>query len=81
MKVLLADTANPFDGARRGGRGAGDVKPKKVTLGALVGGLILGVLEGIVPAFLPSSWVPVIEFVLFIVILIVRPSGLFGGKN
>jgi branched-subunit amino acid ABC-type transport system permease component len=38
-------------------------------------------LEGIVPAFLPSSWVPVIEFVLFIVILILKPTGLFGGKE
>ena len=50
-------------------------------LGALVGGLILGLLEGIVPAFLPTSWVPVIEFVLFILILIVKPTGLFGGKE
>jgi len=50
-------------------------------LGALVGGLILGLLEGIVPAFLPISWVPVIEFVLFILILIVKPTGLFGGKE
>jgi branched-chain amino acid transport system permease protein len=50
-------------------------------MGALVGGLILGLLEGIVPAFLPSSWVPVIEFVLFIIILIVKPTGLFGGKE
>jgi branched-chain amino acid transport system permease protein len=50
-------------------------------LGALVGGLILGLLEGIVPAFLPSSWVPVIEFVLFIIILILKPTGLFGGKE
>jgi branched-subunit amino acid ABC-type transport system permease component len=49
--------------------------------GALVGGLILGLLEGVVPAFLPTSWVPVIEFVLFILILIVKPTGLFGGKE
>ena len=50
-------------------------------LGALLGGLILGVLEGILPAFMPTSWVPVFEFVLFIIILIVRPSGLFGAKK
>jgi branched-subunit amino acid ABC-type transport system permease component len=50
-------------------------------LGALIGGLILGLLEGIVPAFLPSSWVPVIEFGLFIIILILKPTGLFGGKE
>ena len=50
-------------------------------IGALVGGLILGVLEGIVPAYLNSSWVPVIEFGLFVLILLVRPSGLFGAKQ
>jgi branched-subunit amino acid ABC-type transport system permease component len=50
-------------------------------IGALFAGLILGVLEGAVPAFLESSWVPVIEFVLFVVILLVRPNGLFGVKK
>jgi branched-subunit amino acid ABC-type transport system permease component len=50
-------------------------------IGALFAGLILGVLEGAVPAFLESSWVPVIEFVLFVVILLVRPNGLFGAKK
>lgn len=50
-------------------------------IGAMFGGLVLGVLEGIIPAFLESSWVPVIEFGLFVVILLVRPSGLFGAKK
>ena len=50
-------------------------------VGALFGGLVLGVLEGIIPAFLESSWVPVIEFGLFVIILLVRPSGLFGAKQ
>jgi branched-subunit amino acid ABC-type transport system permease component len=50
-------------------------------IGALFGGLILGMLEGIIPAFMESSWVPVIEFGLFVVILLVRPSGLFGAKQ
>lgn len=50
-------------------------------LGALLGGLILGVLEGIIPAYLESSWVPVFEFGLFVLILLVRPSGLLGAKQ
>jgi branched-subunit amino acid ABC-type transport system permease component len=50
-------------------------------IGALVGGLILGLLEGIIPAFIETSWVPVIEFGLFIVILLVRPSGILGAKQ
>jgi len=50
-------------------------------VGALAGGLVLGVLESIIPAFMEASWVPVIEFGLFIVILLVKPSGLFGAKK
>ncbi len=50
-------------------------------IGALFGGLILGVLEGVIPAFLETSWVPVIEFGLFVVILLVRPGGLIGAKK
>ena len=50
-------------------------------LGALVGGLILGVLEGLLPLAMPNTWVPVIEFLLFILILLVKPSGLLGGRK
>ncbi len=50
-------------------------------LGALVGGLILGILESIIPVYLPATWVPVIEFGLFVVILLVRPRGLFGARG
>jgi branched-subunit amino acid ABC-type transport system permease component len=50
-------------------------------LGALVGGLILGELEGLVTVLLPVSWVPVIEFGLFVLILLVRPSGLLGARK
>lgn len=50
-------------------------------LGALVGGLILGGLEGLIPVFMPTSWVPVFEFGLFVLILLVRPSGLFGARQ
>ena len=50
-------------------------------LGALAGGLILGSLEGLVPVFTSVSWVPVIEFGLFVVILLVLPKGVFGGRS
>lgn len=49
-------------------------------LGALVGGLILGSLEGLIPVFMQTSWVPVIEFALFVLIILVRPSGLLGSR-
>lgn len=50
-------------------------------LGALIGGLILGVLEGIIPSFMPTTWVPVIEFILFILILLIKPTGILGAKR
>ncbi len=49
-------------------------------MGALVGGLVLGLLEGVIPAFMPVSWVPVLEFGLFVLVLLIRPSGLLGAK-
>ncbi len=48
--------------------------------GALLGGIILGLLEGVTTMFLPIGWVPVIEYVIFVMILLVRPSGLLGGR-
>lgn len=50
-------------------------------VGALLGGLILGALEGIIPVFMDATWVPVIEFVLFVLILLFRPSGILGAKQ
>ena len=49
-------------------------------LGALIGGLILGGLEGLIPTFMPVSWVAVVEFVLFVLVLVVRPTGVLGAK-
>ncbi len=50
-------------------------------VGALIGGLILGVIEGVVPVFMKTTWVPVLEYVLFVLILLVRPQGLLGAKK
>ena len=49
-------------------------------LGALLGGLMLGGLEGLIPTFMPVSWVPVVEFGLFVLVLLLRPTGLLGAK-
>ncbi|SDN44924.1 branched-chain amino acid ABC transporter permease [Bacillus sp. OK048] len=48
--------------------------------GAMVGGLILGVVESIVSALGFSLWRDAAAFVILILILIFRPSGIFG-KN
>jgi branched-subunit amino acid ABC-type transport system permease component len=49
--------------------------------GALVGGIVLGVLEGVSTVFIPVSWVPVLEYVIFILILLLRPAGLLGSRT
>ncbi|MBL4953226.1 branched-chain amino acid ABC transporter permease [Neobacillus sp. OS1-32] len=48
--------------------------------GAMVGGLLLGVIEALVSAAGFSLWRDGVAFVVLIVILIFRPAGLFG-KN
>jgi len=48
--------------------------------GALVGGLVLGAMEGIISVFMPNTWVPVPEFILFVLILLFRPTGLLGAR-
>jgi branched-subunit amino acid ABC-type transport system permease component len=49
--------------------------------GALIGGIVLGLLEGVSTVVIPVSWVPVFEYAIFILILLVRPSGLFGSRT
>ncbi|MHB0869783.1 MAG: branched-chain amino acid ABC transporter permease [Chloroflexota bacterium] len=48
--------------------------------GALIGGIVIGLLEGLSAMFMPIGWVPVIEFGVFVSILMVRPTGLFGTR-
>jgi len=46
--------------------------------GAVVGGMVLGVLENLAPLYLPASIKHSVPFLVMITILIVRPGGLFG---
>jgi len=46
--------------------------------GAVVGGLILGVLETLVSAYVSSVIRDVFSFSLLVVLLLVLPTGLFG---
>jgi branched-subunit amino acid ABC-type transport system permease component len=47
-------------------------------LGALFAGLLLGLLEGAVTPFIAVSWIPLIEFGLFVIVLITFPKGIFA---
>ena len=48
--------------------------------GAMVGGLLLGVLEALGSAYISTSWKDAIAFCVLIVVLIVRPTGLLGER-
>ena len=49
--------------------------------GALCGGLILGLVEKVGGVFLTDAYAQLIEFVIFVLMLLFRPSGLFGKSN
>lgn len=49
--------------------------------GALIGGLVLGLLESFGTVVLGSQWSTTVGFVLMIMVLVVRPSGLAGRKG
>ncbi|HZA14436.1 MAG TPA: branched-chain amino acid ABC transporter permease, partial [Myxococcaceae bacterium] len=46
--------------------------------GALVGGLLLGLVEEFVVGYTTSSWRDAVAFAILIIILLVRPEGMFG---
>jgi len=49
--------------------------------GALVGGLIMGVVQQVSTAFLLPTYKPAVAFIIMILLLLIRPQGLFGGKT
>lgn len=48
--------------------------------GAILGGIIIGLIESIAPQFMTATWTEAIVYGLFLVVLFVKPSGLFGVK-
>jgi branched-chain amino acid transport system permease protein/neutral amino acid transport system permease protein len=49
--------------------------------GALIGGLVIGVAQQLSTAVLMPTYKPAVAFVIMIIILLVRPKGIFGGRN
>ncbi len=50
-------------------------------VGALLGGFIIALTESVGSLFIPIALAPVLKFIIFIVLLLFRPQGLFGSKR
>lgn len=54
-------------------------------LGAVIGGLIIGVVQQVAVTVIPTEWgsgfAEVVPYVVMLIILLIRPSGLFGQKE
>ncbi|MBF0303339.1 MAG: branched-chain amino acid ABC transporter permease [Desulfamplus sp.] len=48
--------------------------------GAIIGGMIIGLIESVGPQFMAATWTEAIVYGLFLLVLFVKPSGLFGVK-
>jgi branched-chain amino acid transport system permease protein len=48
--------------------------------GAVVGGFILGLIDGLIPPLLSSTMAGIVGFGVIIIVLILRPRGLFGHE-
>jgi branched-chain amino acid transport system permease protein len=46
--------------------------------GALVGGLIIGLIESVGGLFIEASLAPAMYFIILVSVLVIRPTGLFG---
>ena len=49
--------------------------------GALIGGILLGVVESVCSIFLPASFRDAYGLIALVLILLLRPAGLFGGRR
>jgi branched-chain amino acid transport system permease protein len=49
--------------------------------GAIVGGLLYGITEQLATLFFTGIWSSAVAFALLIVVLIIRPNGIFGEKG
>lgn len=48
--------------------------------GAMLGGIIIGIIESVGPQFMTATWTEAIVYGLFLLVLFIKPSGLFGVK-
>lgn len=49
--------------------------------GAFIGGIVVGIIETFVGYYFGTQWMQASVFILFVLILAIRPQGLFGKKS
>ena len=49
--------------------------------GAMLGGLLLGVIEALAAGYIAIAWKDAIAFLVLILILIIRPTGILGERT
>ncbi|MGC9324338.1 MAG: branched-chain amino acid ABC transporter permease [Desulfomonilia bacterium] len=49
--------------------------------GALLGGVIVGLIESVFAIFMTSTWTELVVYIVFLAVLFIRPAGLFGEKR
>jgi branched-chain amino acid transport system permease protein len=49
--------------------------------GAMVGGLIIGIAQEASTGFISTAYKPAVAFIIMILVLLVRPQGIFGGSK
>ncbi len=50
-------------------------------IGAFIGGLLLGLAEAFVGGFLTTQWAEAVAYLLLVLVLIIRPTGLMGKTD
>ncbi len=50
-------------------------------IGAIVGGLIIGISESLAAGYISSSYKDAVAFFIMIIVLFIKPSGIFGSKD
>jgi branched-chain amino acid transport system permease protein len=50
-------------------------------LGAVFGGMVLGLSEALTSLYIGPEWAPTVAFIVLIVVLVTRPQGVFGGRR
>lgn len=48
--------------------------------GAMIGGMLLGILNALISGYISNTWAEAITFLLLIIILIIKPTGILGER-